>query len=106
MPSEDELTNSDVLEDGTAEDTPRPRKVKARKPVYRVRKVTDTGEDPVVTKFDTLAEAHRYVEINHPRGREVYVEHPDGYSEHHSADLKQQGHDSGGWLELSEDETE
>lgn len=87
-------------------DTPAPRKVKARKPVYRVRRVTETGEDPVITKFDTKAQARKYVETNHPRGREVYVEHPDGYTEHHSADLAFNGHDDGGWQEFSEDEME
>ena len=105
MPVESEGFAPEPAEE--VDDTPlQPRKVKARKPVYRVRKVTDTGDDPQITKFDTLGEAHRYVETNHPRGREVYVEHPDGYQEHFSADHKAQGHEQGGWFELSEDEVE
>jgi hypothetical protein len=92
--------------DETPEAAPAPRKVRARKPVYRVRRLVETGEDPQITKFDTKAEARRYVETHHPRGREVYVEHPDGFTEHYSADLAHQGHDSGGWVELTDEETE
>lgn len=83
-----------------------PRIVKARKPVFRVRRVTLTGDDPQVAKFDTKELARHHVTVNYPRGREVYVEHPDGYQEHYSADLSNQGHESGGWQELSEDEVE
>jgi hypothetical protein len=85
---------------------PAPRKVRARKPVYRVRRITDTGEDPQLFKFDEKAQAHRYVETNHPRGRAVYVEHPDGYQEHYSADLNSQGHDGGGWQEMTDEEVD
>ncbi len=88
------------------EDTPTPRKVKARKPVYRVRRMTETGEDPQVVKYDTLPEARGYVVTNHPRGREVYVEYPDRHQEHYSADLALQGHESGGWQELSDEEVD
>jgi hypothetical protein len=95
------------FDDLETEPTLTPRKVKARKPVFRVRRLTETGDDPAVgPKYDTLAQARRYVVLNHPRGREVYVEHPDGHQEHYSADLALQGEESGGWTELSEDEVE
>jgi hypothetical protein len=102
MSSED----TGFADETAVEEDPKPRKVRARKPVFRVRKVSETGEDPTVTKFDTKELARRYVETNHPRGREVYVEHPDGYAEHFSGDLANQGHESGGWQELTDEEVE
>lgn len=102
MPAEEDGFPPENPED----ENPPPRRVRARKPVYRVRRLTETGEDPTAAKFDTLAEARRHVETHHPRGREVYVEHPDGHQEHFSADLAYQGHDSGGWEELTDEEVE
>lgn len=92
--------------DVTTEPEMTKRAVKPRKPVFRVRKITENGDDPQVTKFDTKEEARRYVVLNHPRGREVYVEHPEGYREHYSADHAFQGHPDGGWFELNDEEVE
>lgn len=106
MPVTDESPDVAGIEEEEVEMAPAPRKVRARKPVYRVRRITETGEDPQVKKYDTQAEARRYVTLNHPRGREVYVEHPDGHQEHYSADLALQGHDNGGWQELTDEEVD
>lgn len=57
-----------------------------------------------VAKFDSERQARNYIKANHPRGRSVYLQNPDGSREHYSADLDAQGHDDDGWLEYSEDE--
>lgn len=106
MPVDTGEATETVAPDVETEEVPAPRKVRARKPVYRVRRITETGEDPQVDKFDTETLAKRYVETNHPRGREVYVEGPDGHQEHYSADLAAQGHETGGWQELTDEEVD
>jgi hypothetical protein len=85
------------------EDTPQPRKV--RKPTkFTVRKITPDGVDPVIFSHEDRGVARRHVEDNHPRGLEVYVQHPDGFREHYSADQHFQGSDNQGWNELTEDD--
>lgn len=87
------------------EDTPAPRKVKAQTK-YKVRRVTEEGNDPVIFSHEDKETARRHVVTNHPRGLEVYLQHPDGYREHFSADLSHQGHESGGWQELTDEDFE
>jgi hypothetical protein len=82
-----------------------PRKVKPSTK-YRVRRVTPDGTDPVVFSHEDQGVARRYVEDNHPRGLEVYVQHPDGFREHYSADQEFQGSDNGGWNELTDEDVE
>lgn len=84
---------------------PKARKVKPAN-VYRVRRVTPEGNDPVVFKHEQKGVARKYVQTHHPRGLEVYVEHPDGYREHYSADQHFDGHDNGGWNELNDEDLE
>lgn len=86
-----------------AEEAP-PERRRVRPSVkYRVRRMTEDGADPVVFGHEDRGVARRYVEINHPRGLEVYLQHPDGYREHYSADQHFQGSDNGGWNELEEE---
>jgi|SRR5215471_12042621 len=88
-----------------ADEDVQPRKAKAVTK-YRVRRVTEEGHDPVAFSHEDKRTAQRYVETNHPRGLEVYVQHPDGYREHYSADLAHQGHETGGWQELTDEDFE
>lgn len=93
------FTNTD---DGVQE--LQPRKTKLRKTHYVVRRVTESGADPAVFSSPDEHLARRYVELNHPRGREVYLQHPDGYQEHFSAEHKAQGNENGGWFPLEDEE--
>lgn len=84
------------------------RPKRPRKAEYRVRRNDPTRDDyPVVAKFEGdatgLNQARNYVKTNHPRGREVFIEHPDGMREHYSADHAHQGL-SDGWISFDEDE--
>lgn len=81
-----------------------PRRVRRRKTDYTVRLLTESGADPVQFSHEDKGVARHYVETHHPRGREVYVEYPDGYREHFSADHKFQGHSDGGWFPLEDEE--
>lgn len=94
-------------EEGTdlADQEVKPRKAKATTR-YRVRRVTPEGMDPVVFSHEDKNVAKRYVTDNHPRGLEVYLQHPDGYREHFSDDLNYQGHEGGGWQELTDEDFE
>ncbi len=82
-----------------------PRKVKPSSK-YRVRRVTPEGNDPVVFTTEDKGIARKHVKDNYPRGLEVYVQHPDGYREHYSADQEFQGSDNGGWNELLDEDVE
>lgn len=82
----------------------KPRPVRRSRTHYVVRRMTESGADPKVFSHEDKGVARRYVETNHPRGREVYLEHPDGYQEHFSADHKYQGSDTDGWFPLEDDE--
>jgi hypothetical protein len=93
------------MTDTAQEEEVTPRKVKAPTK-YRVRRVTEEGNDPVVFAHEDKGVARQYVKTNHPRGLEVYVQHPDGYREHYSADQEFQGSDNGGWNELTDEDVE
>ncbi len=82
-----------------------PRRVKPSSK-YRVRRITPDGSDPVQFAHEDKGVARKFVADNHPRGREVYVHHPDGYREHYSADQAFQGSDNGGWNELTDEDFE
>lgn len=78
----------------------RPRPVK-----FRVRKyVAGLDTHPVLFSSENENAARRYITTNHPRGKEVYLEAPDGEKTHYSADLTHQGDD--GWLEYTDDDEE
>jgi hypothetical protein len=77
---------------------PRPRPTKFRVKHYN----PDSDNDRVLHSHEDKDQARRFVVQHHPRGREVYLEHPDGYREHYSADLAFQGSDP--WQEFTEDE--
>lgn len=100
MPSDQETLPAE-----DADETPAPRKVKPPTK-YRVRRVTEEGHDPVVFSHEDKGVARRFVETHHPRGLEVYVQHPDGYREHYSADQHFQGSENQGWNELLDEDVE
>jgi hypothetical protein len=78
----------------------------SKKPVkFKVRKVV-AGMDnhPVIYSSDNQTLAENYITANHPRGREVYLETPDGAKKHYSADHDFQGTDA--WNDYSDDEDE
>lgn len=81
-----------------------PRKPKMRRNNYVVRRMTESGADPAVFTSEDKLLAQNFVKQHHPRGREVYLQHPDGYQEHYSADHEAQGHENGGWFPLEEEE--
>lgn len=92
----------ETRETGEETETLRPRK---RRPQtkYRVRAYSpESDNDRVLFSHEDKGVARKHVETNYPRGREVYVEHPDGYREHYSADHAFQGSEP--WLEFTEDE--
>lgn len=93
------------------DDTSTPRRVQRRNTSNRVRLVThpsaeasETGLGKTVFESDDEQAARRYVETNHPRGREVVLQTADGKVGHFSADHKAQGHENEGWLDFSDDE--
>jgi hypothetical protein len=70
---------------------------------FRVRKnVQGMDTHPVLFSDESRALAERYIKTNHPRGREVYLEHPDGTRQHYSADHDHQGTDA--WFDWEDDE--
>jgi hypothetical protein len=87
---------------------PRPKPVT----IYRHNPDDYDGSHVAVKKFDhpdpKIAEhqARAYIKANHPRGRDVFLQLPDGSREHYSADLAAQDGEENGWLEYSEDEDE
>jgi hypothetical protein len=66
------------------------RPAKPEKPrVWQVKwnlPATAVHNTRVVPPFDTENAARRYVENNHPRGHEVYLETPEGTKHHYAAD--------------------
>ena len=80
---------------------PRPKK-------YRVRlhNADDYTGQSNKTVFEDESEnaARTYIKTHHPRGREVFLQLPDGSKEHYSADLAVQDGEENGWIEYSEDE--
>lgn len=76
---------------------PKPTKFKVRKVVQGM----DTH--PVLLSHENPNVVKRYITTNHPRGKEVYLEAPDGTRTHYSADHDHQGDDP--WLPY-EDEDE
>jgi hypothetical protein len=85
---------------------PARRPVKPAKPRYRVR-VADLNQPDhagadLVKPFDSEGVARKHITQNYPRGREVFLEKPDGSREHYSADLETQGEDP--WVEFHPDE--
>jgi hypothetical protein len=60
---------------------------KEKPKVWRVRSAIELGQSGnprILHEASTEREAQRYVEQRFPRGREHYVEHPDGYKEHYT----------------------
>lgn len=79
---------------------PRPKPTK-----YKVKKVDENGLYPTISPFDTEGEARRFIRNNHPRGRNVFLESPDGTREHYSADHAHQ--ESGdGWFPFEDEDDE
>lgn len=78
--------------------------VKPKKPPeWRIHRNFPDALHPTAAKFPTEAAARAHIVRNHPRGREVFLEHPDGHKEHYSADLAIQGDEP--WQEfIDEDE--
>lgn len=87
---------------------PARRPVKPQKPKFRVKRVDlnqpDHAGTDIVPAFDSEGPARRYIKENHPRGREVFLELPDGSREHYSQDHDNQGDDP--WIEMHPDELE
>lgn len=88
--------------------TSKRRPVRPAKPRFRVRAVDlnqpDHAGNDVVKPFDSEGPARRHITQNYPRGREVFLEKPDGSREHYSADHGHQGEDP--WIEFHPDELE
>lgn len=82
------------------------RPVKPAKPKWRVKRVDlnqpDHAGNDVVPAFDSEGPARQHIIRNYPRGREVFLETPDGSREHYSADHGTQGEDP--WIEFHPDE--
>jgi hypothetical protein len=77
----------------------------ARPPSFKVRAHNpDDYVNPgkVIKDFPTETLARNYIVAHHPRGREVYLDLPNGDKEHYSADLAVQGDDP--WIEYGEHE--
>jgi hypothetical protein len=72
-------------------------------PKYKVRKyVAGMDTHPVLFSDESQALAENFIRKNHPRGKEVYLEHPDGTRRHYSADHDNQGTDA--WFDWEDDE--
>jgi hypothetical protein len=78
--------------------------VKRPRKQHVVRRVTESGNDPVLFGHEDQGVARAFVARNHPRGGEVYTETPDGYREVYSADLDYQG--SNPWTPLEDGDEE
>jgi hypothetical protein len=86
---------------------PRPKPVRIR--VHNPDDYSGTNNRTIVsfTHPDPAAaerQARAYIRQHHPRGREVFLQLPDGSKEHYSADLAAQDGEENGWIEYSEDE--
>jgi len=92
----------------TDETETKPRRPsKPRAPKWKVRKVDLNQPDHAgvnLTEFTSEGPARKYIRENYPRGREVFLENPDGSREHYSADLHHQEDEP--WTEFHQDETE
>jgi hypothetical protein len=87
---------------GTGTAKPKP----VRPPKFKVRKYVE-GMDthPVLFAHEDETQAKRYIKQNHPRGKEVYLESPDGTKTHYSADHAHQGSDDDlVWQEWPDDD--
>jgi hypothetical protein len=95
-------------DENTATAKPARRPAKPQKPKFRVKRVDlnqpDHAGTDVVPAFDTEGPARRHITQNYPRGREVFLELPDGSREHYSQDVAGQGDDP--WMEFHPDELE
>ncbi len=87
------------------------RRTQRRNQTHRARLVThpsaesnESGLGKTVFESDDENAVRRYIETNHPRGREIVLQTSDGRLGHFSADLKAQGHDNEGWLDYSDEE--
>lgn len=79
----------------------------AKPPVFKVRQHNpDDYATPgkVVFSHESEGVTRNYIRQHHPRGREVYLELPNGDREHYSADHAAQGGDAEGWFDYDEDE--
>lgn len=90
-------------------ETPAKKSVKPRPPKWKVRRVDTDQPDHAATtnplvEFSSEGPARRHIETNYPRGREVFLENPDGSREHYSQDTEYQGDD--GWVTFDPEETE
>jgi hypothetical protein len=77
-----------------------PRKPKPKQ--WIIRKNFPDALHPAVVKHPTEKAARDHIVRNHPRGREVFLEHPDGHREHYSADLALQGDEP--WQEFTDED--
>lgn len=81
----------------------RPARVRPKPTKFKVKKfVQGMDNHPTLYADENRILAERYIKTNHPRGREVYLEHPDGTRQHYSADHESQGTDH--WLDWEDDD--
>lgn len=95
------------MTDEEAAAKPARRPVKPQKPKWRVKAADLTQPDHAgntLQTFDSEGLARRHITQNYPRGREVFLENPDGSREHYSQDHNTQGDDP--WIEFHPDELE
>jgi len=88
-----------------AEETAARPKRPARPPKWTVRRVDLNQPDHAgsnIVQFDSEGPARNHIMNNYPRGREVFLQAPDGSRQHYSADHDFQGDDP--WQDFSEDE--
>ncbi len=79
---------------------PKPKVVK-----FKVRKyVAGLDTHPVLFAHEDKALAERFVKTNHPRGKAVYLESPDGKRQHYSADHDFQGSADSAWQDWEDDD--
>lgn len=71
---------------------------------FKVMSATAPEGTPAIFSSESEGAVRNYIRNNHPRGREVYIQTPDGSKEHYSADMGHQGDDP--WVEYSDDELE
>jgi hypothetical protein len=84
----------------------KPVRVRPKPTKFKVRKyVAGMDTHPVIFSHESEALAKRYIKDNHPRGRAVYLESPDGNSRtHYSADHDFQ--DTDAWIDWDDDDDE
>jgi hypothetical protein len=94
-------SNPDVKNPGAP--PARAARVRPKPTKFKVRKfVQGMDTHPVLFSDENEALAKRYIKNNHPRGREVYLESPDGIRTHYSADHDFQ--DTDAWQEWDDDD--